>query len=213
MSPMRVMEIYSPVLFRFESTTGLGYSYEYSTPYPFSQQSGQCFNRRPLMRFMRVNITLTLPLDSWLNPGFLAILRDSESQLINIHDGKYHLILALCWVLNRFIATIELGSGLGLVTGLRFLGLRQPRVRAKFRLYLKFCPHLLWVSLQTDLGWSSDTTRLYWFLVHTTLTLFLKVWLFFKQTVKSYSKKEACSCIPSLFEYLFQLFQWCFSVD
>ena len=32
-------------------------------------------------------------------------------------------ISALCWVLIRFIATI---------LGLRFLGLRQPRVRAKF---------------------------------------------------------------------------------
>ena len=58
-SPMRVNDIHSPVLFRFESTTGLGHTYEYSTPLPIPlnpKSSGQCFNRRPLMRFMRVNI-------------------------------------------------------------------------------------------------------------------------------------------------------------
>ena len=58
-SPMRVNEIHSPVLFRFESTTGLGHTYEYSTPLPIPPNpklSDQSFNRRPLMRFMRVNI-------------------------------------------------------------------------------------------------------------------------------------------------------------
>ena len=37
----------------------------------------------------------------------MAILRDSESHLINIHNWTvpFH-ILALCWVLIRFIATI-----------------------------------------------------------------------------------------------------------
>ena len=58
-SPMRVNEIHSLVLFRFEPTTGLGHTYEYSTHLPISlnpKPSGQCFNRRPLMRFMRLNI-------------------------------------------------------------------------------------------------------------------------------------------------------------
>ena len=37
----------------------------------------------------------------------MAILKDSESQLINIHDWTVPLqILALCWVLIRFIPTI-----------------------------------------------------------------------------------------------------------
>ena len=37
----------------------------------------------------------------------LAILRNSESQLINIHDCPVPLqLLALCWILIRFIATI-----------------------------------------------------------------------------------------------------------
>jgi len=56
-SPMRVNEIHSPVLFRFESTTGLGHTYEfqYSLPIPLNPKpSDQSFNRRPLMRFMRV---------------------------------------------------------------------------------------------------------------------------------------------------------------
>ena len=34
-SPVRVNEIHSPVLFRFESTTGLGHTYEDSTSLPF----------------------------------------------------------------------------------------------------------------------------------------------------------------------------------
>ena len=58
-SPMRVNDIHTPVLFRFESTTGLGHTYEYSTPLPIPlnpNPSSQCFNRRPLMRFMGVNI-------------------------------------------------------------------------------------------------------------------------------------------------------------
>ena len=58
-SPVRVNEIHSPILFGFESTTGLGHTYKYSThlPIPLNPKpSGQCFNRRPLMRFMRVNI-------------------------------------------------------------------------------------------------------------------------------------------------------------
>ena len=65
-SPMRVNEIHSPILFGgggggggVESTTGLGHTYKYSTHLPIplnSKPSGQCFNRRPLMRFMRVNI-------------------------------------------------------------------------------------------------------------------------------------------------------------
>ena len=65
-SPMRVNEIHSPVLFRFESTTGLGHTYEYSTSLPIPlnpKPSGQSFNRRPLMRVMSQH-TLTLPLDS-----------------------------------------------------------------------------------------------------------------------------------------------------
>ena len=43
-SPMRVNEIHIPVLFRFESTTGLGHTYEYSTPYPFLSTSSQAAN-------------------------------------------------------------------------------------------------------------------------------------------------------------------------
>ena len=58
-SPMRVNDIHSLILFRFESTTGLGHTYEYSIPLPIPlnrKPSGQCFNRRSLMRFMRVTI-------------------------------------------------------------------------------------------------------------------------------------------------------------
>ena len=37
----------------------------------------------------------------------MAILRDTESQLINIHDWTEPLSIAvLCWVLVRFIAPI-----------------------------------------------------------------------------------------------------------
>ena len=55
---MRVNEIHSPVLFRFESTTGLGHiNIHHPLPIPLNPKpSGQCFNRRPLMRFMRVNM-------------------------------------------------------------------------------------------------------------------------------------------------------------
>ena len=72
----------------------------------------------------------------------LAILRDSESQLINIHKQTEPLqVLALCWVFTAtnikvMVIGLELGLGLGLrlvTLGLRILGLRQPRVRAKFR--------------------------------------------------------------------------------
>ena len=72
--PMRFNDIHSLILFRFESTTGLGHTYEYSTPLPIPlnpKLSGQCFNRRALMRFMSHH-TLTLPLGSWVNPGMLT---------------------------------------------------------------------------------------------------------------------------------------------
>ena len=58
-SPMRVNEIHSPVLFQFESTTCLGHIMNIQHPLPISlnpKPSDQSFNRRPLMRFMRVNI-------------------------------------------------------------------------------------------------------------------------------------------------------------
>ena len=73
-----------------------------------------------------------------------------KASLLIFMNGTVPLqILALCWVLIRFIATIIRVSisirgrvrvrvrvrVIGLVTlGLRFLGLRQPRVRVKFRL-------------------------------------------------------------------------------
>ena len=55
-SPMRVNEIHSPILFRF---AGLGHTYDYSISLPIPlnpKPSSQCFNRRPLTRFMRVNV-------------------------------------------------------------------------------------------------------------------------------------------------------------
>ena len=55
-SPMRFI---APFCSSFGSTTGLGHTYKYSTPLPIllnPKPSSQCFNRRPLMRFMRVNI-------------------------------------------------------------------------------------------------------------------------------------------------------------
>ena len=73
--PMRVNEIHSPVLFRFESITGLGHTYEYSTSLTHSSQPQV---RRPIFQQKTTNEihesqhTLTLPLDSWLNPGMLT---------------------------------------------------------------------------------------------------------------------------------------------
>ena len=56
-SPMGVNDIHIHVLFEFESTTSLGHTYKYLTSLPPNPKpSNQCFNRRPLMRFMRVNI-------------------------------------------------------------------------------------------------------------------------------------------------------------
>ena len=57
-SPVRVNEIHSPVLFGFESTTGVGHTYEYTTSLPIPlnpKPSGQSFSRRPLIRFTRGN--------------------------------------------------------------------------------------------------------------------------------------------------------------
>ena len=63
----------------------------------------------------------------------MVILRESKSQLINNHERTEPLqILALCWVLIRFIATVIRVSDIRVM--IYILRLRQPRVRVKFRL-------------------------------------------------------------------------------
>ena len=124
-------EIHSLVLFRFESTTGLGHSYEYSISLPIPlnpKPSSQSFNRRPLMRFTESTYPnppigqLTEPRD--INWQFWEIVK--ASSLIFMIGPLPLQILALCWFLIRFIATI-------IRVRVSELGLRQSRVRAKFR--------------------------------------------------------------------------------
>ena len=65
--PMRVNEIHSPVLFRFESTTGLGHTYEYSTSLTHSSQPQAklpIFQQKTTNEIHESHHTLTLPLDS-----------------------------------------------------------------------------------------------------------------------------------------------------
>ena len=51
--------------------------------------------------------TLTFPLDSWLNPGMFMDNSESYSESHLIIEWTEPLqILALCWILIRFIATI-----------------------------------------------------------------------------------------------------------
>ena len=75
-SPMRVTDILTPILFRFESTTGLGHTYEYSTPlYTHSSQpqaKQPMFQQKTANEIHESHHTLTLPLDSWLNLGMLT---------------------------------------------------------------------------------------------------------------------------------------------
>ena len=70
--PRRVNQIHSLVLFGFESMNGLGYTYKYSASFTHSFQP----KAKLLMFQQKVNNevdesqhTLTLPLDSLLNPG------------------------------------------------------------------------------------------------------------------------------------------------
>ena len=74
-SPMRVNEIHSPVLFQFESTKGLGHTYEYSTSLIHSSQPQvklAIFQQKTANEIHEIQHTLTLPLDSRLNPGMLT---------------------------------------------------------------------------------------------------------------------------------------------
>ena len=70
--PQRVNEIHSPVLFGFGSTKGLGHTHEYSASFTHSFQHQA---KLPMLQQKFNNEvhesqhTLTLPLDSWLNPG------------------------------------------------------------------------------------------------------------------------------------------------
>ena len=67
----------------------------------------------------------------------MAILRDSESQLINIHkwteQNHFKFYHSAGFQLDSWPQLLALGSGL-VTLGLGVLELRQPKVRAKFRL-------------------------------------------------------------------------------
>ena len=74
-SQMRVNETHSPVPFQFESTTGLGHTHEYSTSLTHSsrpQAKQPMFQQKTTNEIHESQHTLTLPLDSWLNPGMLT---------------------------------------------------------------------------------------------------------------------------------------------
>ena len=96
-SPMRVNEIHSPVLFQFESTKGLGNTYEYSTSLTHSSQPQvklPIFQQKTANEIHEIQHTLTLPLDSRLNPGTLTgnseILKVS---LLIFMNGQNHFQL------------------------------------------------------------------------------------------------------------------------
>ena len=97
--------------------------------------------------------TLTLPLDSRLNPGMFmsnaeGIVKDKDKLIETLQ------ILVLCWALMRFIGSIRFWL---MRLGLRILGLRQTRVRlssglgswslTKARLQHSGSASLLWLYL------------------------------------------------------------------
>ena len=70
--PQRVNEIHNPSLFRFESMKGLGHTHKYSTSFihSFQPQAQLPVSQQKVNNEVdESQHTLTLPLDSWLNPG------------------------------------------------------------------------------------------------------------------------------------------------
>ena len=95
--------------------------------------------------------TLTLPLDSRLNPGMFM---SNAEGIVKAKDKSIETlqILVICWALMRFIGSIRFWL---MRLGLRILGLRQTRVRlssglgslTKARLQHSGSASLLWLYL------------------------------------------------------------------
>ena len=70
--PKSVNEIHTPVLFGFESMKGSGHTHKYPTSFTHSfqpQAKLPMFLQKINNEVLESQHTLTLPLDSWLNPG------------------------------------------------------------------------------------------------------------------------------------------------
>ena len=74
--PKSVNEIYTPILFGFESMKGLGHTQKYSTSFTHSfqpQAKLPIFQQKVNNEVHESQHTLTLPLDCWLNPGLFIL--------------------------------------------------------------------------------------------------------------------------------------------